>query len=150
MRAPGRVAAFVLACALLGPALPVRAGEFDSVSDATLERLATDIQALADQRALNETLKAQLATQQQQITALLKALTELKDAEQKRAIAVAIAEDRDQRRQETEAQLRNLLDRHEKLLEKALARVDSLEARQSWLMIGGVLALLAGLALGAL
>ncbi len=66
---------------LLGAALPAHADEFDGVSDVTLERLAQDLQAGRDAQALAETLRAALATKDQEITELREALAAAKRQE---------------------------------------------------------------------
>ena len=80
---------------------------------------------------------------------LLAAVAALKDAEQKRAVALALAEDRDQRRAQNAAALLKLIEQHQALLDKAMKRIDTLETRQFWLSILGPVGLLLGLMAGA-
>lgn len=148
-----RAARSILACflalgAVLGAAPGARAGDWDGVPDEVVERLARDLQAGRDAAAEAEALRGQVAALQAQVEALLRTVEELKAAEANRALATALAEDRDKRRQEIEDGFRDLLDRHEKLLAQAMARTESLEKRAFWLQllapIVGILGLVAG------
>src|SRR5947209_832373 len=124
----GAAAGLLILLLTAGPAFgqahgPTPADPWVGLSDADLERLATDLRAGRDAQALAEGQKALIHELMGQVEELEGTIAALKEAEQARAIAVALAEDRDKRRAENEAALRDLLDRPEKLLAKATDRI---------------------------
>ena len=127
---------------------PATADQWDALDDATLERLATDLRAGRDAQALVETQRAEIAVMREQIAALREALAEATKADTARTVALALAEDRDQRRQEGATLLLKVLEEHRALLERAEKRIESLEKRQFWMAILGPIGMLLGVMLG--
>ena len=107
----------------------------------------TDARSLAAQV---ENLRAALAAKDEEIK-------KLQDSDRGREVALAIAEDRDKRREEAETRLLKALEisdrqlqRSNEMIEKALARIDKLETRQMWMMVLGPIGLGIAFLTGAL
>lgn len=112
--------------------------------DATLERLATDLQAGRDAQGLVETQRSEIAAKNEHIRELIATIDQLKQEANSRALAMALSEDREKRRAQNEEALLKVLQEQRKLIEVAMNRIESLERRQFWLMILGPIGLLIG------
>ncbi len=120
------------------------------------KRLVEDLRDLKTSRAVVETQKAQIAAKDKQLGELQIQVAALADAAQKREIALAVADDRDKRRQEGEDRLLRALDIQDKALERSIKtleraekRIETLESRQFWMQMLGPLGLLVGYAIAA-
>ncbi len=120
------------------------------------KRLVEDLRDLKALRAIVETVKAQSAAKDRQIGELQTQVAALAEAAQKREAALAVADDRDKRRVESEERLLRALDVQDKALERAIKtmdradkRIETLESRQFWMQMLGPLGLLVGYALAA-
>jgi hypothetical protein len=150
-----RFLAAALLLTLAGPALaeilplakdqqaPVEGLLFDA--DAS-RKLVEDLRDARSSAAIVETLRAETAAQAQQIRELLAQVDALKAEAQARAVAMAIAEDREKRRSEDDARVAKVMDRTEAALERAAtaleksqARIEVLERRVFWAQVLGIL-----------
>ena len=145
-----KILATALVLLLLAPGLAAAADPWGGLSDEDVQRLAADLQKGRDAEALAEAQAALIRELMAQVEGLEATVEALKAAEAGRALAVALAEDRDKRRAENEAalvqivaQYRGLLDDSAKVNERAMRRIESLESQQKWMMIGGVIGLAA-------
>jgi parvulin-like peptidyl-prolyl isomerase len=105
-------------------------------------------------RGVVETQKAIVSTKDEQIMALQSAIKELKDAADKQATALALAEDREKRRQEIEneykgvlAETRSLITDQREALKEVMAQNRALHRELTWTRILGPIAVI-GAAVG--
>jgi predicted RNase H-like nuclease (RuvC/YqgF family) len=143
----------VLAAAILAVTTGSAAAQGPAVilPEESAVRAAADLASARKADAIIESLKAEIEAQRRQMTELQAQVDELRAEAHAREIAMAIAEDREKRRQEDDgrvatafARAEATIERSEKALEKAQARIESLERRQFWSAILGPLGLVIG------
>lgn len=135
--------ALILAAALVLVTIQASAQEPSlTLPPADAMRAAEELRDARAAKAIIETLKAEIE--------------KLRLEGQAREIALAIAEDREKRRQDDDARVTKALERaeqaierSERALDKAQARIERLETRQFWMGLLGPIGLLLGFAAGA-
>jgi Skp family chaperone for outer membrane proteins len=110
------------------------------------QRLVEELRDGRTAKSVAETQRAALEAKDSEIAELRKALEALRAQASAQAIALAVAEDRDKRRQEGQDQLLKALEladkalaRAEKALDRSDKRIESLETRMFWQSVLGVL-----------
>jgi TolA-binding protein len=123
-------------------------------NEADAKKLVEDERDLKELRGVVETQKAIVSTKDEQIMALQSAIKELKDAADKQATALALAEDREKRRQEIEneykgvlAETRSLITDQREALKEVMAQNRALHRELTWTRILGPIAVI-GAAVG--
>lgn len=122
------------------------ADQWDALDDATLERLATDLQAGRDAQGLVETLKATLSQKDGEIAALREALERGKAESKARDEALLKAEEREKLRAESVQLLKDALAEYKDALKEAREENKAIRKQAAIDRLVGVIPLL-GLAL---
>lgn len=118
-------------------------------------RLVEEIRDARAAAAIVETLKAESAAKDAQIREMQAQIAELREEARKRELAMALAEDRERRRQEDDVRVQGLLDRatktierYERLADRQERRIEALERRQFFSGLLLPLGILAGFLAG--
>ena len=111
--------------------LPVWADPFDALDDATLERIATDLEAGKQAQALVETQRALIATLEQAIAALQEAVDRGKAEAAATREALIRADERDKLRAESVALLKDALAEYRLAMKEAREEATALRKQAS-------------------
>ena len=112
-------------------ALPVAADSLDALDDATLERIATDLEAGKQAQALVETQRALIATLEQAIAALQEAVDRGKAEAAATREALIRADERDKLRAESVALLKDALAEYRLAMKEAREEATALRKQAS-------------------
>lgn len=119
------------------------------------ERLVDDLRDLQTLRTVNETQTAEIEALKKQLVEKDNAIADLKDAFAKESLAMALAEDREKRRQDIENEYKGVLDSTKQLiadqnalLKDMMAQNKSLQRELFWTRILGPLSIVGAFAGG--